>query len=307
MRHSARGSSFAMDVTISGELQTRAEVVGVAPGGNHTESGLRDAGQRFDAAHRFFVEIEDLLGRFSVGHCGNVDGENVTRVDAGLGFCSAISVVTSMVAPARRTKDAAICVTANMRWRRLVLLVMRTLPLARFMPFDALADGRRGTNARITAATMASAAPTQSKLESTVKSSGANGETRRVASQDRDQRLRDEHAERCAGAAEQKAFGQQHAAQRSSACAERRADREFAFAANRARENQVRNIGAGDDEDEAGSREQDEENGSRAGSDLVAEHPRRRCGSRHYRDRRPDDLSSSWRRPCAIRCGPGRE
>src|SRR5579859_7338316 len=76
-----------------------------------------------------------------------------------------------MLAPANSTKDAAICVTANMRWRRLVLLVMRTLPLTRFMPFDALAEGRRGTNAKITAATTASATPTQSRLESTVKSS----------------------------------------------------------------------------------------------------------------------------------------
>ena len=47
---------------------------------------------------------------------------------------------------------------------------MRTLPPERFMPFDEFA-GRRGTNARITAATMASATPTQSILKSTVKSS----------------------------------------------------------------------------------------------------------------------------------------
>src|SRR6202451_4735034 len=75
-----------------------------------------------------------------------------------------------MHAPARSTKDAALCVTAKARWRRLVLLVMRTLPLARFMPFDALAEGRRGTNAKITAATTARATPIQSRLESTVRS-----------------------------------------------------------------------------------------------------------------------------------------
>jgi hypothetical protein len=79
--------------------------------------------------------------------------------------------VINIVAPASSTKDAAIWVTAKIRWRRLVLPVIRTLPLARLMPFEASADGRRGTNAKITAATMASAAPTQSRLESTVKSS----------------------------------------------------------------------------------------------------------------------------------------
>ena len=42
--------------------------------------------------------------------------------------CSAISVVINILAPASSTKDAAICVTAKIRWRRLVLLVIRTLP-----------------------------------------------------------------------------------------------------------------------------------------------------------------------------------
>ena len=86
-------------------------------------------------------------------------------------LCSAISVVINTQAPASNTNEAAICVTAKARWRRPVLLVMRTLPLARFMPFDALAEGKRGTNAKITAAITASATPTQSMLTSTVKSS----------------------------------------------------------------------------------------------------------------------------------------
>ncbi len=90
-----------------------------------------------------------------------------------------MSVVINVLAPASNTKDAAICVTAKIRWRRLVLPVIRALPLDRLSPLglpevaDAdvpEAEGRRGTNARITAATMASAAPTQSKLESTLKS-----------------------------------------------------------------------------------------------------------------------------------------
>src|SRR6266849_7421145 len=84
--------------------------------------------------------------------------------------CSALSVVIIIGAPARSTKDAAICVTAKIRWRRLVLLVIRTLPLDRPRPLDVSADGKRGTNAKIIAATMASAAPTHSMLLSTVRS-----------------------------------------------------------------------------------------------------------------------------------------
>src|SRR5260370_16527775 len=83
---------------------------------------------------------------------------------AGWVLWNAIRVVINTLAPASSTKDAAICVTAKARWRRLVLLVMRTLPLARFMPFDALADGRRGTNPKITAATIPIAPPPQPPL-----------------------------------------------------------------------------------------------------------------------------------------------
>ena len=76
-----------------------------------------------------------------------------------------------MPAPASSTKDAAICVTAKTRSRRLVLPVIRRLLLDIPNPCDVSADGRRGTNAKSTAAMTASIAPTHSRLESTVRSS----------------------------------------------------------------------------------------------------------------------------------------
>ncbi len=76
---------------------------------------------------------------------------------------------------------------------------------------------------------------------------------------------------RRARAAEQQAFGQQRAAQRAGAGAQRRADGQFAFAADGARENQVGDVGAGDDEDQAGRGEQHQQHGPRAGRNLVAQ------------------------------------
>ena len=76
----------------------------------------------------------------------------------------------SMPAPASRTKDAAICVTANILSRRLVPVVIRTLPLDRPSPLADSAEGRRGTNASSTAAATARMTPTQSRLASTVTS-----------------------------------------------------------------------------------------------------------------------------------------
>ena len=189
-------------------------------------------------------------------------------------LCNAISVVINMHAPASSTKDAAIWVMAKMRWRRPVLLVTRTPPLARFMPFEALAEGRRGTNAKITAAMIASATPTQSMLKSTVKSSART--EKREAYRARMVTSGCAINTPMAAPAPQSSKLSANSMRRSapSACAERGADREFAFAANRARENQVGHIRAGDDEDQAGGGEQDEENGARAGSNLVAEHPR---------------------------------
>ena len=85
--------------------------------------------------------------------------------------CSVKSVVSSIPAPASRTNEAPICVTANSRRRRFVPDVTRTLPFDRPRPLDASADGSRGTNASRTAAATASATPTHSRLASIVKSS----------------------------------------------------------------------------------------------------------------------------------------
>ena len=85
--------------------------------------------------------------------------------------CSENSVVSSIPAPARSTNDAAICVTANRRSRRLVPDVIRTLPVVSPIPVDAPADGSRGTNASSTAAITARLTPTHSRLASTVRSS----------------------------------------------------------------------------------------------------------------------------------------
>ena len=75
-----------------------------------------------------------------------------------------------MLEPASKMNDAAICVTAKMRSRRLVLPVMRTVLLDSAIPLDDSADGRRGTYARSTAAIIASAAPTHRMLKSTFRS-----------------------------------------------------------------------------------------------------------------------------------------
>ena len=85
--------------------------------------------------------------------------------------CSASSVFSSTPAPTRRRKDAAICVTARSRSRRVAVPVIRGLAFPRPRPRGVPADGRRGMYASSTAAAIASSAPAQSGVESTVRSS----------------------------------------------------------------------------------------------------------------------------------------
>ena len=138
--------------------------------------------------------------------------------------CSASSVVISMPAPASRTNEAAICVTANTRSRRLVPVVMRTPPLDSPNPLADSADGRRGTNASRTAAATAriDADPEQARIHGDVV--GAHREAGRVAREHGHHRPRDGDGQHGAGAAQQQAFGQQRSTQRAGARAERRPD-----------------------------------------------------------------------------------
>src|SRR5690349_1385270 len=99
---------------------------------------------------------------------------------------------------------------------------------------------------------------------------GANGNARSVASQDGDEGLGAQNADGGAGSAEDQAFGELHAAKSPAAGTKSGADGEFAFAADGAGENQVRNVGAGNDENEAGSGKQNDENGASTGGQLVA-------------------------------------
>ena len=166
--------------------------------------------------------------------------------------CSESSVLISMLAPASSTKDAAICVTAKTRSRRLVLPVIRTLPLDRPNPCEVFADGSRGTNAKSTAAMIAryrsdpEHAGVDRQIERPDRESGG------IASQDGHHRPRAQYAECRADAAEQQAFGQQCTTQRAGACAQRRTDGQLAFAPNGPRENQVGDVRARDDEDQPG-------------------------------------------------------
>ena len=102
----------------------------------------------------------------------------------------------------------------------------------------------------------------------------------------RDQRLhrRDRHgdAERRAHHREQHALGEELPDQAAAAGADRRADRDLALAHGRAREQQARDVGAGDHQQERRRAEQREQRRTEEADDLGRERDRARARSRRW-------------------------
>ena len=73
-----------MDVSVGGELQSAAGTAAIAPGNDIAERGLTHARQGINATHRFLVEIDDLLRCLPIGHSGNIDREDVLRIQSCL-------------------------------------------------------------------------------------------------------------------------------------------------------------------------------------------------------------------------------
>ena len=67
-------------VALCGELEAGAEDTFVAPGNGGADGDAIYSGESGDLANGLFIEIEDLVGRASVGNDGNVDRENIVRV-----------------------------------------------------------------------------------------------------------------------------------------------------------------------------------------------------------------------------------
>ena len=165
------GVFVGVRVTVSGVLKTGAEILSIAPGRHKTEGCARNTRKRIDLTDRFFIEIENLLGRFAVRHRRNVNGEDVLHVETGLGGLQGEKSSNQSTRAGEKHERGGDLSNGQRRCcRRLVLPVIRTLPLATFKPLALSAEGRRRTRARITAATRAKLAPAQRRLESTVRS-----------------------------------------------------------------------------------------------------------------------------------------
>ena len=250
-------------MAIGGELETGTEVSGVAPGNEISDGDGVNPGQRLNAGDGIAIESVDLVLRFAVGHHGDVEGEHAMRIEAGLRGLERKQSLEEHAGSGEKDKRSG-----DLRDREDAQAAAGTAGDAQAgvgKP-DAVGRIRRGKTRHIRQQDSGNdgeygADPEQARIHGEIH--GANGESRGVARQNGDDGPRAENAEQRAGPAEQQAFGEQSPAQGAGARSESGADGQFAFTANAAGQNEIGNIGAGDDEDQSGCGKEDEQNSTR--------------------------------------------
>ena len=98
-----------------------------------------------------------------------------------------------------------------------------------------------------------------------------NRETGGITSQHRDHRAGRQHAQQSARATQHQALCKQGPSQVRGTGAQRRADAQFAFPSHGPRQDQVGHIRAGNNEHQSRSSHQNQQHGSRAGGNLIAQ------------------------------------
>ena len=148
-------------------IETRAEVPASRQGTMVPTARRSTPGQFADAPDGLAVEATICSGVLPYDMTGTFTASTWRVSKPVCAACRASRVLSSMLAPASSTKEAAIWVTAKTRWRRVVPPRDAQAAAGQADPWSYPTEGRRGTKASSTAAMRPAPAPTQSMLEST--------------------------------------------------------------------------------------------------------------------------------------------
>ena len=210
-----------------------------------------------------------------------------------------------MPAPASSTNENAICVVANTRRRRLVPGVIRTLPLARPRPAGRVrrrqardVGEQHGRGHR-----QAGADPQHAGIDGDLER--ADREARGIAARRRATSGRASTTPSTAPAPQSTRLSASSVRRSAPVLgAERGAHGQLAFAAHRARQDQVGDVRAGDDEHDRGGGEQHEQDRPRRRRDLIAQRRDAQLDVRALPST-PRGARASWRRaPRSARRAP---
>ena len=265
-------------VTLGGELEPETQRAGVAPRHEAPEGHALDARKLADAPGHFLMEVHLRRVTDAERRGREIDRQHLPQVVAGVLRLQRDEGDEEHAGPGEqhereRNLGRREQAQAAVRPRRDADAAARqTQPCRRARRRQAGDVGERhGRRHR-----QAGADPEQAGVDGDLER--AHREARGVTGEHRDERVRQQHAQDGARAAEHQALGEQRPPQRAGGGAERGAHRQFPLAAHRARQDQVGDVRAGNDEHDGGGRQQHQQNRPCRRRDLIAE---RRDGQAH--------------------------
>ena len=251
------------------ELSAERLTEPIPPGHRRSERHAIDAGQLLDLPHDVLVERDSLIRRPAVGDHRHVHREHLPRLEAGRRALQR-DERRQQHAGAREQHERR----GDLRDGKQPEAAVRARRDAHASVGESKAAGgvgrrqaRHEREQHRCGQGQAHADPQQACVDGQVE--GANREAGRISAEDWHYPQRDDHTENRPDAAEQQAFREQRSAQRARTGAERRPYGQLAFPPDRSGQDQVRDVGARDDEDQRRRGQQDEEHRSRPRCDLI--------------------------------------
>ena len=235
--------------SVDGEHHADGEGAAVTPGNAEAGGDVFDAGESSDVARDVAVELVDLLGRFAVGHDGEIDGEDVGGGEGRLRLFENEEGAHERGGSGEKQEgcgdlgdgedtQAAAAAGGGAAAARVEAEAVR-----------GVGGGQAGDIGQADGGDEGEGDSEPDEVEVEAETLGAWGEAHGVVAENNDHGRGEQERGDDSADAEDEALCEQGTAECGGACAEGGADGELGFAADGAGEDEIGDVGAGDDEE----------------------------------------------------------
>ena len=194
-------------MTVARILKAGTKILRVAPGGRLSEGRARDTRKGVNLTDGFLIEIDDLQRSFTVGHRRDINGENALRLETSAGGLKS-EKSGDQSSGAREKHERGGDLSDGEGALAAAGAAGDADAAARYVEAVGLVSGRQARDeGQDHGGENGEPRSDQEQAGIDLQIHRADRETRGVASEDRDKRLRDDHADCRASAAQDKAFG----------------------------------------------------------------------------------------------------